>query len=189
LVLFFKKEPLALPYLVPYPPRGYVKRMRVLLTCLLLAVPAAALADGPAALGPNGGKYGDWTAATFGSGADKICYAFTTASASKPEIKSRGPVLLTVTERAADRDEVTIGAGYTYPKDAAPALSIGTTTINFYTQGGTAFTTDGGEAVAAFRAGDSAEAVGPGPHGHPVHDSFSLTGFNGAFHAISAACP
>ncbi len=148
----------------------------------------AAAADGPQALGPNGGKFGDWTAATYGSGSAEVCYAFTTADTSKPAIAKRGPVMLTVTERAGARDEVTLGAGYKYPANAKVSLDVGTATIDFYTQGDTAFTTGGANAVAAFKTGSAAQAVSTGPHGHDVTDDFPLTGFSGAYAAITAAC-
>ena len=86
-------------------------------------------------------------------------------------------------------DEVTLTAGYTYPKDAKVSVSVNGTAINFYTQGDTAFTTDGTGAVAAFRNGSSAEAKGTTPHGHIVTDDFSLAGFSDAYNAIRTACP
>jgi invasion protein IalB len=164
--------------------------MKTLLAALFFIAPSLAFAaDGPVALGSNNGAFGDWTAATYGSGAAKICYAFTVAQTSKPEIKKRGQVMLTVTERVGTRDEVTLSAGYTYPPSAQVTLTIGTTPISFYTQGGTAFTTSGAQAISAFRGGAAAEAVSTGPHGHPVTDDFSLKGFSGAYSAIAAACP
>ncbi len=156
---------------------------------LLIFVPTLAFAaGGPTPLGSNGGKFGDWTAATYGHGADKACYAFTTAQHSDPAIRKRGDVLLTVTERPGVHDEVTLGAGYTYPANAKVTLSVGTNTIDFYTQGETAFTTGGSAAVAAFKNGAAAEAKSTGPHGHPVTDDFSLSGFSGAYDAITSAC-
>jgi invasion protein IalB len=164
--------------------------MKSLLALLFLLTPAVALAaDGPTALGPNNGKFGDWTAATYGSGSAKACYAFTTATKSSPSIAKRGSVMLTVTQRKGLHDEVTIGAGYTYPKDAKVTLAIGTTTINFYTHADTAFTSSGSQAITAFKNGDTAEAKSTGPKGHDVTDDFSLTGFSGAYGAITTACP
>ena len=140
-------------------------------------------------LGGDKGKFGDWTAATYGTGAAKVCYAFTPAQHSKPALHSRGDVLLTVSERAGVRDEVTVSAGYTYPKAAKVTLKAGSGVVAFYTQGATAFTDNGAGAVAAFRNGASAETVSTGPHGKPVTDDFSLKGFSGAYHQIVSACP
>jgi hypothetical protein len=164
--------------------------MKPILSALFFLAPTLAFAaGGPTALGPNGGKFGNWTAATYGSGADKACYAFTNATHSDPAIGKRGTVMLTVTERHGVHDEVTLSAGYTYPKDAKVTLSVNGQPTDFYTQGNTAFTSDGHGVVAAFRNGASAEAQGTGPHGHTVTDDFSLAGFSDAYNAISTACP
>jgi len=164
--------------------------MKLICMALAFLLPAAALAaEGPVALGPNGGKFGDWTAATYGKGDAKACYAFVPATHSTPDVHGRGAVSLTVTQRHGAPDEVTLGAGYTFPKDAQVTLTVGSAKFDFYTQGSTAFTTAGKDAVAAFRNGDSAEFVADGPHGKPVTDDFSLKGFGGAYGAISAACP
>jgi hypothetical protein len=164
--------------------------MKPILTALFFLVPTLAFAaDGPTALGPNNGKFGNWTAATYGQGADKACYAFTNATHSDRAIAKRGAVMLTVTERKGVHDEVTLNAGYSYPKDAKVTVSVNGKPIDFYTQGDTAFTTDGHGAVEAFRNADSAHAQGTTPHGHMVTDDFSLAGFSDAYTAIGAACP
>ena len=162
---------------------------RLCASLFFLLAPAAFAAAGPAPLGANNGKFGDWTAATYGSGANKVCYAFTAARHSKPVLRKRGAVVLTVTERAGVHDEVTLSAGYTYPKDAKVSLKIGAAAIDFYTQGGTAFTTGGAQAVAALQRSNAAQAVSTGPHGHDVTDDFSLAGFSDAYGAITGACP
>jgi hypothetical protein len=163
--------------------------MKNLAAAIIFVIPTVAFAaDGPAALGPNQGKFGDWTAATYGAGANKICYAFTDAAHSDPVMKKRGTVMLTVTERPGVQDEVTLAAGYAYPASAAVQLSVGKANISFYTQGENAFTISGADAISAFKNGATAEAAGPGPHGHKVTDDFSLTGFSGAYAAITAAC-
>ena len=138
-------------------------------------------ASGPVPLGPNQGKFGDWTAATYGSGAAKACYAFTTAT--------HGAAMLTVTERAGAHDEVTLTAGTAYPKDSTVRLMIGTEKFSFYTSGANAFTTQGPAAIAAFKAGTTAAEKSPGEHAMPEQDVFPLSGFSGAYGAIVAACP
>ncbi len=155
---------------------------------ILTLLPAVALAAGPSALGPNGGKFGDWTAATYGSGDAKICYAFTLPLSSKPAIKARGKAMLTVTDRKGSPHEVSFTAGYDYPKDATVSVMVGGRRFDFFTQKDIAFTSSGADAVAAFEAGATATATGPGPYGHAVVDQFSLTGFTDAYKAITAAC-
>ena len=160
-----------------------------------LCTPVSAMADAPTPLGPNHGKFGTWTAATYGDGTAKICYAFTKPLVSKPNWKSRSLVMLTVTERPGVRDEVTITPGYTYPKAAKVSLAVGKLSIPFYVQDGTAFTDDGAKALAAFVKADTASANSSAPKSGgpksktPVLDEFSLTGFSAAYHAIEHACP
>ncbi len=155
----------------------------------LLPAIAAAAPAGPVPLGTNNGKFGDWTAATYGSGSSEACYAFTTAQASAPVIAGRGAVMLTVTERSSAKDEVTLTAGYKYPKKAVVTLDAGNGPISFYTDGGTAFTTSNTAAVSAFQQGSTAIAKSSGPGGVTVTDTFSLAGFSDAYSAITAACP
>jgi len=164
--------------------------MKTLLLCLALLVPTAALADsGPTALG----TFGDWTAATYGTGAKKACYAFTTAQSSAPAIPGRGPALLVVTERKSGHDEVTLSAGYTYPAKPVVTLDVDGNDFSFYTQGQTAFTSSGGAAITAFQQGSSAKATSSAPGGQAgggnVIDNFSLAGFSSAYSAITTACP
>jgi hypothetical protein len=155
---------------------------------LLALLPAAALAD--TAAGPTSlGTFGDWTAATYGAGSAKACYAFTKAKASSIAIPGRGDVLLTVTERHSGHDEVTLAAGYTYPPKPTVTLDIGGPKIDFYTQGQTAFTTSGAEAITDFQQGASASAKSSVAGGGTVTDVFSLAGFSDAYNAITAACP
>ncbi|HQT65247.1 MAG: hypothetical protein B7Z75_11235 [Acidocella sp. 20-57-95] len=155
-----------------------------LLLALLLPTTALAQSVAPTSLGTFEG----WTAATYGSGANKACYAFTTATVSAPALAKRGPVMLTVTERKSDRDEVTLSAGFDYPAKPVVTLSIGATKIDFYTSGQTAFTSDGALAVASMKHGGKAVAKTVGPSGY-VLDTFALSGFSGAYSAISKACP
>ncbi|MDE8349421.1 MAG: hypothetical protein POG74_08060 [Acidocella sp.] len=159
--------------------------MKHLMLALVLLAPASALADNaPTSLG----SFGDWTAATYGSGASKACYAFTTAQTSTPALAKRGAVMLTITQRKANRDEVTLAAGFDYPAKPVVTLTVGATAIDFYTAGQTGFTTSGAQAVAAFHSGDKAVAKTVGPSGY-VLDTFSLSGFSGAYGAITKACP
>jgi hypothetical protein len=165
----------------------YVSPMKYLFFAFVLLAPVLAMAEntGPTSLG----VFGDWTAATYGAGAKKACYAFTTAQASAPALPARGAVMLTVTQRKTGHDEVTLSAGYTYPAKPQVTLAVGGSNIEFYTQGQTAFTTSGAAAIVAFQQGSSASAKSSGPGGVTVTDNFSLAGFSDAYNAITAACP
>jgi invasion protein IalB len=137
------------------------------------------------------GEFNDWTAAALGSGAQQVCYAFTRPQgASQGAPANRGVVMLTVTHRPEGRDQVALRAGYRYPANAAVEVTVGTTQLPFYTAGSDAFARDAAAAIAAFRRGATATAVGPAPAGGGrVTDTFSLRGFTAAYEAISRECP
>ncbi len=159
--------------------------MKRIFATLAIIAPTAALGAAPAALG----TFGDWTAATYGAGGAKACYAFTTAQTSAPTIPGRGTAMLVVTERKTGHDEVTLSAGFTYPAKPTVTLDVDGNDISFYTQGQTAFTTSGGAAITDFQQGSSAKATSSAPGGGTVIDNFSLAGFSDAYSAITAACP
>lgn len=163
---------------------------------LILALGAApaplALAAAPAPAAPNPaplGVFSSWTAATYDSGGQKICYAFTRPTSSTGVVANRGEVLLTVTQRPGVRDEAALTSGFTYAKDAKVTLTVGGAVLSFYTAGNAAFARDGAAAVREFKAGASAVAHSPGPQNVTVTDSFSLSGFTDAYDAIVKACP
>lgn len=169
----------------------YAADMKTLILSSFLALaPVAALAASPVSLGGNGGQYGRWTAATYGQGNEKVCYAFTLAQSSTPALQGRGKVMLTVSERQGSRNEVSVTSGYDYPHDAKVDLTVGTTPFSFFTQRNVAFATDGLGAIGAFKIGNSAMVVSSAPNGHDkVTDQFSLAGFSAAYKAITQACP
>jgi hypothetical protein len=171
-------------------------RFRCFLTlALLLALPAAAAAPKktvppahPAAAGPKPiGKFDDWTAATHSESGQTVCYAFTRAQTSAPDLPGRGAVVLTVTERSSGRDAVAIEAGFSYAPNASVTLQVDQAGLEFYTSGRNAFARDGKAAVAAFGKGSRGIARSPGPK--DVTDTFSLKGFGAAYAAIVKACP
>ncbi len=145
-------------------------------------------AAGPASIG----RFDDWEAATLNEGGQKVCYAFTRATASSPAVQGRGEVVLVVTHRGRSRDEVAVRAGYTYPARAEPAGTVeaaaGNISLAFFTAADAAFARDRAAAVAAFERGRARRLVGPGPRGGGVTDLFSLRGFTAARRAINEAC-
>ena len=165
-----------------------------LIVSALAALPVAAVAKKPAAAAhatpaapKKIGDFGDWVAATHQEGGQTVCYAFTRAQTSAPALSGRGPVILTVTERASGRDAVAIEAGLTYAANAAVTVQADRTALEFYTAGRNAFARDGKAAVAAFDKAPRAVARSPAPK--EVADTFSLKGFSEAYKAIVKACP
>ncbi len=155
------------------------------------ARPAPAVGQGPQRLG----AFGNWTAATYQEGGQKVCYAFTRAAKSEGG-GARQNVMLTVTHRPQGRDQVAATLGYAFPRDPARgqaevAGSVGANELSFYGAGNNAFAQNGPAAVAAFRNGRDLVLKGPGPQGRGgrTTDTFSLGGFGGAYEAISRDCP
>lgn len=146
---------------------------------------AKAAAHGPSAIG----TFGDWIAATYAQGGQKVCYAFTRAASSTPSLPHRGDVVLTVTQRPDLRDGVAIEAGFEFPAKASVTVQVDRSGLDFYTAAHNAFARDGKATVAAFHHGSRAIARSPGPHGREVTDTFSLKGFSAAYAAVVKACP
>jgi hypothetical protein len=166
------------------------------------ALPVGAAAQSRAAHGParpgaranpnapkSIGKFEEWQAATHVEAGQTVCYAFTRAQSSTPEIKGRGDVVLTVTQRPSGRDAVAITAGFAYAANAEVMVGVDKTELAFYTSGRSAFARDGHSVTAAFDKGRTAVAKSPGPKGVTVSDTFWLRGFVAAYAAINKACP
>ncbi|MFC3126755.1 invasion associated locus B family protein [Pseudoroseomonas globiformis] len=135
------------------------------------------------------GTFQEWTAASLGSGAQKVCYAFTRATRSDGA-GTRQNVMLTVTHRSGGRDQVSLRSGYAYARNAEVTVDVGSTELDFFTAQENAFAREGTRTVAAFKAGASAVAKGSGPNGRgTATDTFSLSGFTAAYDAISKECP
>ncbi len=164
-----------------------------------LAVPAVAQAPKPPAPPPAHppaanepkklGTFADWIAATHEEAGVKVCYAFTYAAHSVPDLPKRGEVVLTVAERPTARDDVAMSAGFAYAKGAAVTVQVDTTALDFFTVDRNAFARDGKAAVVAFQKGVEAQAHSPGPRDAHVADTFSLRGFSAAYAAINRDCP
>ncbi len=155
----------------------------VVLPGLAVAAQTATATNAPKPLG----VFKSWTAATYGTGADKACYAFTTTKVKKGSKKA--PAMLTVTERAAFRDEISLSQGITYAKGAKVTLAVGSNTLKFFTKDNMAYAMKGAATTKAFLGGSSVTATATAPKGKPVTDTFGLDGFSDAYKAIQKACP
>ena len=137
------------------------------------------------------GHFDDWTAAVQTASFQTLCYAFTRATASTPELPDRGPVMLWTTRGHGGGDTVRFDAGFVFAPNAAVTVHAGKATLLFATAQNRAFPGNGSDAISAFlnNGVQQVGATGPGPTGAPVTDTFSLRGFAAAQEAIRAACP
>jgi len=160
-----------------------------LLLLIAVTVPALGMAaTTPAADAPKPlGVFKSWTAATYGTGADQACYAF--AMSQEPKGSKATPAMLTVTERAAFRDEISLSQGITYTKGAKVDLTVGSTKLKFFTKDNMAYAMKGPEVTKAFLGGSSVTATATAPNAAPVTETFGLDGFTDAYKAIQKACP
>ncbi len=165
------------------------------LSLALMAIPAAAAPKSstptPAAAGSTApkelGRFQNWIAATYSENGHEICYAFTRAGNEDPATGT-GPVL-SVTDRPSGRNQVAIGGGPTYPKDAEMTVQVDQAGLDFYTSGHDAFARDNNAATAAFSRGLTAVARAPAAHGAETTLTFNLAGFTLAHDAVEKACP
>ena len=172
-------------------------RPTLILAAAVILAPAAAFAQAkpvrPGRIAPNApksiGKFDDWQAATHTEAGQLVCYAFSRAQSSSPNVPGRGDVVLSVTQRGSGRDAVAMSAGFAYAQGAEVEMSVDKEELAFYTAARSAFARDGAAAVKAFIAGSKAIVKSPGPRAVTVSDTFSLRGFTAAYNAVNKACP
>ncbi len=165
---------------------------KYLLTVCALIFSASALnaAETPKVLG----EYGDWTAWTYGSGNNMICYISSTPKKDEGKYKKRGDIYTVVTHRPAEKsyDEVSFVAGYTFKPQAAFTVKVGSQLFNkTFTEGDKAWTTTAEEdkkLISAMKRGDKMVVDGVSARGTTTKDTYSLKGFSSAYQAISSKC-
>ena len=143
------------------------------------------------------GEFQSWTAASQAEGGQKVCYAFTRATRSEgvPN-RAVNTVLLVVTHRPKERDQVALQAGYAYPRNAEAGdpvqVSVGGSECRFlHLRAAAPLPAMARRRSRRMRNGREAVARGPLPNGGrgQASDTFSLAGFGAAHDAISRECP
>lgn len=140
------------------------------------------------------GEYGDWTAYTYKEGKNTVCYMASTPKRDEGNYKKRGDIYAVVTHRPADKsyNVVNFVAGYDYKKGEKVVVKIGTTSFNnLFTSGDNAWTPDSTtdkKLVEAMKRGERMIVEGTSSRGTKTKDTYSLSGFTGAYRAISAKC-
>src|SRR5581483_3113505 len=92
---------------------------------------AAVAADAPKLLG----KYDNWAAYTYGTGADRICYVLSEPVAESPKGAKRGDVYFMVTHRPGRNihNEISMRAGYAFSATSKPFAMVGKTRFQMFT--------------------------------------------------------
>jgi len=135
------------------------------------------------------GSFDDWQAATNVEAGQTVCYAFTRGKAPSRKLPGRGDVVLTVTHRGTERDEVALSAGFAYGANASVVVQADKQSFAFYTAQRYAFARDRQAVVAVLQKSSTITARSPVPKAADMIDSFSLKGFKAAYEAINKACP
>lgn len=160
------------------------------------ALAGAKAADAPQLLG----KYDDWEAYTYGSGAKQICFALAEPKSQTPKQTSRGEVYFTVTHRPAQniRNEISMRFGYNYAATSKPFATVGKDKFQMFTG-----VSEGGNKqgwawldqvkqepmmVKSLRTASNMVIKGKTDDGKLVTDTYSLKGSGAAFDKIDEAC-
>lgn len=184
-------------------------RRPFLSSTLTLAIAALALAFGVAGLAGSAsaqdapkllGKYDDWSAYTYGSGNDRMCYAMTTPTKMVPSGANRGDVYFMVTHRPArnTKNEVSMRVGYPFKSTSRPFATIGSDKFQMFSgvkEGGEhkfwawlENPSEEGKMVQALKAGSSMEIKGTSERDTLTTDTYSLKGSSAALNKIGEAC-
>lgn len=140
------------------------------------------------------GEYKDWTAYFYKEGKNLVCYMATTPKKDEGNYKARGDIYAIITHRPADKsyNVVNFVAGYTHKQGSNVTVKIGTTTFNnLFTNGDNSWAPDSitdKKLVEAMKRGDRMVVEGISSRGTKTKDTYSLSGFTGAYRAISNKC-
>lgn len=176
---------------------------------LTTAIAALALSFGIAGLAATAsaqeapkllGKYDDWSAYSYGSGNDRMCYAMSTPVKSQPAGASRGDVYFMVTHRPArnTKNEVSMRIGYPFKSTSRPFATIGNDRFQMFNgvkEGGEhqywawlENPSEEGKMVQALKSGSSMEIKGTSARDTLTTDTYSLKGSSAALKKIDDTC-
>ncbi len=140
------------------------------------------------------GEYGDWVAYYYRDSSGAVCYMASTPKKDEGKYTKRGEIYVFVTRRPAEKstDEVSFTAGYTFKSGAKFEVKIGAKTFDkMFTSGDKAWATSektDKEIVEAMKRGSRMVVHGVSAKGTNTKDTYSLSGFSGAYRAISNKC-
>lgn len=166
-----------------------MKKYLVLLLASVISLPAYA-----GSIPEEIGEFKDWTAYSYKEGKNIVCYMASTPKKDEGNYKTRGDIYAIVTHRPADKsyDVVNFVAGYQYKKGTNVVVKIGTTSFNnLFTNGESAWAPDNAtdkKLVEIMKRGEKMIVEGISARGTKTKDTYSLSGFTGAYNAITKKC-
>ena len=172
----------------------------ILLT--LAGVPAAQAAGGkqtaskPAAEKTETKRLGTfqrWDAYEYLKGGTKLCYVHSQPQKKEPATVKRGEIYILVTHKPKEhiRNEVSIYFGYPLKESLPAEAVIDGNTIDMFTHEEAAWAADTAtdqKLVLALQKGRTLVVKGVSTRGTHTTDTYDLTGFTNALHAIDKAC-
>ncbi|WP_339833879.1 hypothetical protein [uncultured Parvibaculum sp.] len=188
--------------IMPRRPRlstSFARAAALAVSALLLSFGTAGLAaaqDAPKLLG----KYDDWSAYSYGSGSERMCYAMSAPTRMLPAGANRGDVYFMVTHRPGrnTRNEISMRAGYIFKTTSRPFATIGSDKFQMFNgtkEGGEhqywawlENPSEEGKMVQALKAGSSMEIKGTSSRDTLTTDTYSLKGSAAALKKIDETC-
>jgi hypothetical protein len=139
------------------------------------------------------GAHGKWAAYTFQDGSGTVCYMASAPDKQKGKYVKRGDVYALVTNRpsAKTKGEVNFIAGYTFKKDSAVRVKVGSRNFKLFTTDDRAWSEDpsaDSKLVKAMIRGSKMVVSGISGRGTKTTDTYSLSGFTATKKLIDRAC-
>jgi hypothetical protein len=159
-----------------------------------IALPLWAAAPAPAEAADQRllGNFGEWTAYADTESGGKICFMIAQPRKAEGDYSQRGDIHTMITHRPGEKsfNVINIVAGYPYKEQSEVELSVGRKTWSLFTQGerAWAYDSDDPKIVEAIRQGSTMVVKGTSSRGTLTTDTYSLTGSNAAYQAISREC-
>lgn len=162
-------------------------RLGLIAAALLITSPVAAQAP------DFRGQHHDWRVFTRGTGAERICYAVTRPTDSRPGDVAHGEVYFFVSSWAsgAAREQPSFIAGYELRPDNPPRASVGNDRVTFFVSEQEGFVEerrDETRLVDAMRRGATMRVEAVSARGTNTAYIFSLSGITAALRQVGELC-
>ncbi len=162
-------------------------RLGLIAAALLITSPVAAQAP------DFRGQHNDWRVFTRGTGAERVCYAVTRPTESRPGDVAHGEVYFFVSSWAsgAAREQPSFMAGYELRPDNPPRASVGNDRVTFFVSEQEGFVEerrDETRLVDAMRRGATMRVEAVSARGTNTAYIFSLSGITAALRQVGELC-
>lgn len=166
-----------------------MRRLSAFAACLILAGAGAASAQEPAFQG----EHNDWRVFTRGEGEERVCYATSRPTDSRPGSVDHGDVYFLVSTWAsgAAEEQPSFLAGYALQPDHAPVVRVGSSRYQMYVSQQEGFVEelrDEQRLVDAMRRGYTMRVEAMSTRGTATAYEFSLSGVTAALEQVERLC-